>query len=142
MPTFEEAKEIATKYGPATTAFGLGEEDTSAFENLFADRCQVVLPGDHQQSGIGGPKMMFMRSPGEVPEGYVGLTFEAMQGKLVEQLASVDYAKTEGVSKGVQGDELILEVSRTNKSSEVYYVGYVVATINSDNLISNMKVFW
>ncbi len=47
-------------------------------------------------------------------DGYVPVSFEGMQEKMVAQLAAVNYVKTEGASKGVQGDQFILEYTRTN----------------------------
>ena len=64
-----------------------------------------------------------------------------MQPKMVAQLEAVNYEKTEGASKGVQGDQFILEYSRTNKDGEVYHVGYCLATVNSDLLFTEMLIF-
>ena len=135
MPSSEAAVEIAAKWGPAFTTFGLGGKD-GEWEELFADTCAVVMPGDHQQAGIAGATVTVSKSGGEGT-----LTFDQMQVKMVEQLASVNYAKTEGASKGVQGDEMILEYQRTNKAGEIYHTGYAVLTCNADGLISAMSIF-
>ena len=143
MVTTDEANELATQWGPAFTSYGLGEKD-GKWADMFADKCVVVMPGEHQQAGLAGPKLMIFKEGVETAsseDGYVPVSFEGLQEKMVAQLAAVNYVKTEGASKGVQGDQFILEYSRTNKDGDVYHVGYALATVNSDLLFSNLLIF-
>ncbi len=48
MVTTDEAKELAAKWGPAFTSYGLGEKD-GAWAAMFADKCIVIMPGEHQR---------------------------------------------------------------------------------------------
>ncbi len=142
MVTTDEANELAAKWGPAFTSYGHGEKD-GIWAAMFADQCVLTLPGEHQQAGLAGPKLVVCKEgiPDDVKDGYVGATFEAIQPKMVAQLEAVNYEKTEGSSKGVQGDKFILEYTRTNKDGEVYHVGYCLATVNSDLLFTDMLIF-
>jgi hypothetical protein len=143
MVTTDEAKELAAKWGPAFTSYGLGEKD-GEWAAMFADKCIVVMPGEHQQAGLAGPKLVFFKESvdtASTEDGYVPVSFEGMQEKMVAQLAAVNYVKTEGASKGVQGDQFILEYTRTNKDGKVYHVGYCLATVNSDLLFSELLIF-
>lgn len=142
MVTTDEANDLATKWGPAFTSYAHGEKD-GIWAAMFADGCVMTLPGEHQQAGLAGTKLVVYKEgiPDEVQDGYVPVTLEAMQGKMVAQLEAVNYEKTEGSSKGVQGDKFILEYSRTNKDGEVYHVGYCLATVNSDLLFTDMLIF-
>ena len=142
MVTTDEANELAAKWGPTFTSYAHGEKG-GEWAAMFADQCVIVMPGEHQQAGLAGPKLVACKEGSEATpkEGYVPVTFEAMQPKMVAQLEAVNYEKTEGASKGVQGDQFILEYSRTNKDGEVYYVGYCLATVNSDLLFTEMLIF-
>lgn len=143
MVTTEEANKLAAQWGPAFTSYALGKKD-GKWAVMFADKCVVVLPGEHQQAGLAGPKLKILKNEGvenTVEDGHVPVTFESMQEKMVAQLAAVDYVKTEAACKGVQGDQFLLEYSRTNKKDEVYHIGYVLVTVNSDLLISSIVTF-
>ena len=145
MVTTDEANELAAQWGPAFTSYGLGEKD-GKWPAMFADKCVIVMPGEHQQAGLAGPKLMVYKegivdTATATEDGYVPVSLELMQEKRVAQLEAVNYAKTEAASKGVQGDQFILEYSRTNKDGDVYHVGYVLATVNSELLMSNLLIF-
>ena len=113
MVTTDEANKLAAQWGPAFTSYALGEKDGN-WAAMFADGCVIVLPGEHQQAGLAGPKLKIHKESGAdimpaTEDGYVSVTFESMQEKMVKQLAAVDYVKTEAASKGVQGDQFLLD---------------------------------